>query len=76
MNTRFDLVKSGLRMNMNDISAIRVLNFTGKKEEWSTLSETFLAKARRSRFIEILIGRYLIPKSNDEISEEKDQRRQ
>jgi hypothetical protein len=33
---------------MKDISAIRVLKFTGKKEEWLTWNEKSLAKARIS----------------------------
>jgi gag-polypeptide of LTR copia-type/Zinc knuckle len=58
---------------MSDISAIRVLNFTGKKEEWSSWSEKFLAKARRSGIKDILLGKLTIPKTNDEINEETDE---
>jgi hypothetical protein len=57
---------------MSDISAFRVLNFTGKKEEWSTWSEKFLAKARRSGIKDILLGKLTIPKTNHEINEETD----
>jgi hypothetical protein len=55
---------------MSDNSAIRVLNFTGKKEEWSLWSEKFLAKARRSGIKDILLGKLTIPKTNDEINED------
>ena len=65
------MVKPILRIS--DISAIRVLNFTGKKEEWSSWSEKFLAKARRSGIKDILLGKLTIPKTNDEINEETDE---
>ena len=58
---------------MSDISAIRVLNFTGKKEEWSTWSEKFLAKARRSGIKDVLLGKVSIPKTNEEINEKTDE---
>jgi hypothetical protein len=58
---------------MGDISAIRVLNFTGKKEEWSTWSEKFLAKARRSGIKDVLLGKVSIPKTNEEINEKTDE---
>ena len=58
---------------MSDISAIRVLNFTGKKEEWSTWSEKFLAKARRSGIKDVLLGKVTIPKTNEEINEKTDE---
>jgi hypothetical protein len=34
--------------DMSDISAIRVLIFTGNKEEWLTWRKKFLAKAKSS----------------------------
>ena len=58
---------------MSDISAIRVLNLTGKKKEWSSWSEKFLSKARRSGIKDILLGKLTIPKTNDEINEETDE---
>ena len=58
---------------MSDISAIRVLHFTGKKEEWSTWSEKFLAKARRSGIKDVLLGKVAIPKNNEEINEKTDE---
>jgi hypothetical protein len=46
---------------MSDSSAIRVLNFTGKKEEWSAYAEKFLAEARRTAIKDILLGKVTIP---------------
>ena len=65
------MVKPILRMT--EFSAIPVLNITGKKEEWSSWSEKFLAKARRSGIKDILLGKLPIPKTNDEINEETDE---
>jgi hypothetical protein len=42
---------------MTDLSTIRVIPFYGKSEEWPTLSERFLAKARRYGFKDVLLGR-------------------
>ena len=58
---------------MSDISAIRILNFTGKKEEWLTWSEKFLAKARRSGIKNFLLGKVKILKTNEEINEKTDE---
>ena len=57
---------------MSDIIAIKVLNFTGKKEEWSKWREKFLAKARRSGIKDILLGNLTIPKTNNELNKEPD----
>jgi hypothetical protein len=54
---------------MSDISNIRVLFSTGKKEEWSTWSEKFLAKARRQGIKEILLSKDTIPWTKKEIDE-------
>jgi hypothetical protein len=58
---------------MKDISAIRVLKFTGKKEEWLTWNEKSLAKARISGINNILLGKVTIPKTNEEINEKTDE---
>ena len=58
---------------MKDISAIRVLNFIRKKEEWSSWGEKFLAKSRRLAVKNILIGKLTIPKKNEEINEKTDE---
>jgi hypothetical protein len=60
---------------MSAISAIRVLNYTGKKEEWLTWSEKFLAKARRSGIKDMLLGKLTIPKTNEDISKKTDERK-
>jgi hypothetical protein len=44
-------------------SAIGVLNFSGRKEEWPSWSETFLAKAKRSGIMDVLLGKVEIPTS-------------
>jgi hypothetical protein len=58
---------------MRAISAIRVLNFTGKREEWSTWSQEFLVKARRSDSKNITLANFIISKTNEEINEKKDE---
>ena len=55
---------------MTDFSAIRVLNFSGRKEEWPSWSEKFLAKAKRSGTKDVLLGKVQIP-SSFEVIEEK-----
>jgi hypothetical protein len=57
---------------MSDISAFIVLNFTGKEEEWSTWTEKFLAKARRSGIKDILLSKVTIPNTNEEINQKID----
>jgi hypothetical protein len=54
---------------MNAISAIRVLNSTGNKEERLTRSEKFLTKTWRSGIKDILLGKVKNPKTNEEINE-------
>ena len=58
---------------MSDISAIIVMNFTGKKEEWSTWSEKFLSKSRLSGIKDVLLGKIIILRTNDEINEKADE---
>jgi hypothetical protein len=50
---------------MTDVSAIGVLNFSGRKEEWPIWSEKFLAKAKRSGIMNVLLGKIEIPTSLD-----------
>jgi hypothetical protein len=57
---------------MSDISAVIVLNFTGKEEEWSTWTEKSLAKARRSGIKDILLSKFTIPNTNEEINQKVD----
>jgi hypothetical protein len=52
---------------MNDMNAIRVISFCGKVEEWPIWSERFLAKAKRYGFKDSLLGKFSIPKVDEEI---------
>ena len=58
---------------MTDISAIRVLNFSGKKDDWASWSEKFLAKAKRSGIKDVLLGRVQIPKTLDFVDEKTEE---
>jgi hypothetical protein len=58
---------------MSDFSAIWVLNFSGRKEEWPSWSDKFLAKAKRSGIEDVLLGRVEIPTSLDVIDEKTDE---
>jgi hypothetical protein len=60
-------------LRISVISAIRILNFTEKKEEWSTRNERFLVKARRSGIKNIFFGQVTILKTSKEINEKTDQ---
>jgi hypothetical protein len=57
---------------MSDLSAIRALNFFGRKEEWLTWSEKFLAKAKRSGIKDVLLGKLQIPKTSEELEEKSE----
>jgi hypothetical protein len=54
---------------MSDQSAIRVLTFSGLKEDWSIWSERFLAKAKRHGYKDVLLGKQVIPKSDETFDE-------
>jgi hypothetical protein len=60
---------------MSDLSAIRLLNFSGRKEEWPTWSEKFLAKAKRSGIQDVLLGKLQIPKISEEFEEKSEEGR-
>ena len=60
---------------MSDLSAIRVLNFSGRKDEWPTWSEKFLAKAKFSGIKDVLLGKLQIPKSSEEFEEKTEEGR-
>jgi hypothetical protein len=57
---------------MSDSSAIRVLSFSGSKDELPTLSEKFLAKAKCSGIKDVLFGKVRIPKSSEVFDEKTD----
>jgi hypothetical protein len=54
------------------MNAIRVIPFCSKVEEWPTWSERFLAKAKHCAFKDLLFGKLLIPKVDEEIDERSD----
>jgi hypothetical protein len=60
---------------MSDLSAIRVLHFLGRKEEWPIWREKFLAKAKRSGIKDVLLGKLQIPKTSEELEEKSEERR-
>jgi hypothetical protein len=60
---------------MSDLRAIRVLNFLGRKEEWPTWSEKFLAKAKHSGIKDVLLGKLQIPKTPEEFEEKSEEGR-
>ena len=58
---------------MTDFSSIRVLNFSGRKEEWPSWSEKFLAKAKRSGTKDVLLGKVEIPSSFEVVDEKAEE---
>jgi hypothetical protein len=58
---------------MTDFSAIRVLRFSGRKEEGPSWNEKFLAKAKRSGITDVLLGKVEIPSSLDVIDEKTEE---
>jgi hypothetical protein len=58
---------------MTDLSAIRVIPFCGKGDEWPIWSEKFLAKAKRYGFKDVLLGKLSIPKIDESFDEASDQ---
>jgi hypothetical protein len=54
---------------MTDMNAFRVIPFCGKVEEWPIWSERFLAKVKLCGFKDLLLGKLLIPKVDEEIDE-------
>jgi hypothetical protein len=57
---------------MTDVSAIRVFNFSGNKDDWFTWSEKFLAEAK-PLIKDILLGRFKIPKTLDPVDEKTEE---
>jgi hypothetical protein len=58
---------------MTGFSAIRVLTFLGRKEEWPSWNEKFLAKAKRSGIKDVLLRKVEIPSSLDVIDEKTEE---
>ena len=47
-------------------SSIKVIHFSGKKTDWAVWSEKFLARAKMRGYRDILPGKEIIPKDNEE----------
>ena len=58
---------------MTDLSAIRVIPFYGKGDEWPTWSEKFLAKAKHYGFKDVLLGKVTIPKTDEVFNVESEE---
>jgi predicted nucleic acid-binding protein len=58
---------------MTDFSAIWVVNFSGRKEEWPSWNEKFLDKAKRSGIKDVLLGKVEIPSSLEVIDEKTEE---
>jgi hypothetical protein len=56
-----------------DFSAMQVLNFSGRNEEWPCWIEKFLAKTKRSGIKDVLLGKVEIPTSLDVIDEKTEE---
>jgi hypothetical protein len=56
--------KSQHKIRSEALSIVRVLNFSGRKEEWPTWSEKFLAKAKRSEIKYVFLGKLQLPKTS------------
>jgi hypothetical protein len=52
---------------MLDLSATTALIFSGRKEEWPTWSEKFLAKAKHSGIKDVLLVKLQIRKTSEEL---------
>jgi hypothetical protein len=55
------------------LSAIRVIPFYGKSDEWPIWSEKFLAKAKRYGFKDVLLGKVTIPKTDEVFNVESEE---
>jgi hypothetical protein len=62
-------------IKMSDLSSFRVLNFSGRKGEWPTWSETFLAKATHSGIKDVLLGKLQSPRTSEEFEEKSEEGR-
>jgi hypothetical protein len=55
------------------LRAIRVLSFSGSKDEWPTWSEKFITKATLSGIKDKFLGKLLIPKYSEVFDEKTDE---
>ena len=49
-------------------SSIRIIGFSGKKQDWVPWEEKFVAKAKRRGYKSVLLGKESIPKSSDDFT--------
>ena len=61
-------------MSDQDEKVIRVLNFSGKQDDWDMWSRKFLAMAYRKKYQGVLTGRTQIPKKSDPLTTEDEKR--
>jgi hypothetical protein len=61
---------------MSDLSAIRVLSFSGSKDEWPTWNKKFSTKAKRSGNKDIFLGKVLKAISSELFDKKTDEVKQ
>ena len=61
-------------MSDQDEKAIRVLNFSGKQDDWDMWSRKFLAMAYRKKYQGVLTGKTLIPKESGILTNEDEKK--
>ena len=52
-------------MSEKQETSIKVIPFSGKKKDWVTWNEKFMARAKRRGYKDLLLGKADIPKSTD-----------
>jgi hypothetical protein len=58
---------------MTDVRTIRIIPFYGKSEEWPFWSEKFLAKARCYSLIDVLLGKFKVPRTDEDYDMESEE---
>jgi hypothetical protein len=59
---------------MTSLRTIRVIPFYGKSKEWRTSSEKlFLSKARNYGFKNVFLGKYKIPRTDEDYDMESEE---
>ena len=56
-------------MSEYEVKYSKVLEFSGKKEDWAVWESKFLARARRRGFKDVLLGKTPIPPDSEQIDE-------
>jgi hypothetical protein len=60
-------------VDMTDVGTIRVIPFCGKIDEWPIWSETFLGRAKRYGFKDLLLGKLSLPKFDESFDVDSDE---